>query len=91
MPQFIPGNELPARLKAEALRRYVHRFTGEHKPQWAREPRPDGSAYPVQFSDDADWLRNTRFPVTAKGDLAARPSYCQSSPTWPNNPELRKP
>jgi hypothetical protein len=71
------------------LAAFVHRFTGQHKPAWARLLRPDGTAYPVQFKDDADWLAHTDFEVTARGKLDTRNAYCCSSPTWPNNPELR--
>lgn len=69
---------------AKAL--YVHRYTGQHRPQWSFKLRPDGTAYPVQFKDDADWLKNTVFLVTRHGGLA---DNCMSFPTWPNNPELR--
>jgi hypothetical protein len=85
------GCELRPDQQREALRTYVHRFTGNHRPSWSTAPRPDGSAYPVQFADDADWLRNTRFAVTKDGALSRRNRYCASSPTWPHNPELRRP
>ena len=84
MVVMINGKDLPPALQREALRSYVHRFTGEHVPAWARHPRPDGRAYPLQFASDAEWLANTRFPVTKAGRLAKRPSICESRPTWPN-------
>lgn len=90
MPTMTRGTDLPPRLQREALARYVHRFTAEHVPAWAREPRPDGRPYPVQFANDADWLAHTDFPVTRRGEISARPSSCYSRPTWPNNPELRR-
>lgn len=83
MVDYVNGSKLSPALRLEARRRYVHRFTGEHVPAWARQPRPDGTAYPVQFADDADWLANTDFPVTKAGALASRPSDCRSRPTWP--------
>ena len=86
----VPGHQLSESAKREALARFVHRFTGDHRPQWARNPRPDGSPYPLQFKDDADWLASTRFYVRKDGGLSERHRFCESSPTWPNNPELRK-
>jgi hypothetical protein len=90
--RYVLGSELPAALQREALARYVHRFTRDHKPRWATE-RPwkldTREPYPVQFDSDADWLAHTIFPVTAKGRIAERPGSCASTPTWPDNPELR--
>lgn len=89
MVDYIRGSELPLHLQREVKARYVYRYTGEHKPDWARKPRPSGGPYPVQFRDDADWLAHTFFPVTKRGLLAERPGTCRSYPTWPDNPELR--
>lgn len=86
----ILGSQLSESAKREALSRFVHRFTGEHRPQWATKPRPDGSPYPVQFRDDADWLANTRFTIRKDGELARNVRCCYSTPTWPFNPELRR-
>jgi hypothetical protein len=72
------------------LAAYVHRFTGNHKPAWASKPMPNGGSYPLQFADDADWLRNTHFAVRTDGRLDRRAKHCTSNPTWPNNPELRR-
>jgi hypothetical protein len=83
------GDQLSADDQRKALATYVHRFTKEHRPAWSREPRKDGKPYPVQFASDADWLANTEFPVSPKtGRLAS--GDCLSSPTWPDNPELRR-
>jgi hypothetical protein len=84
------GSELSAADQKHVLAAYVYRFTRQRKPQWAREPMPNGNAYPVQFASDADWLAHTRFAVTKTGKLDGRFDECQSSPTWPDNPELRK-
>lgn len=83
------GKDLTAEEQTHALRAYVHRYTGDHRPAWANEPRPDGGAYPLQFASDAEWLAHTWFKVTATGRLDARAQQCQSDATWPNNPELR--
>jgi hypothetical protein len=88
--KMILGCHLPEHLQRQARATYVHRFTGEHKPDWARKEWKDGKPYPVQFKDDADWLAHTKFPVTSAGKLSKRPSACISTPTWPGNPELRE-
>lgn len=92
MTKIVIGTKLGPAARREALARYVDRFTREHVPTWARQPRPCGNPYPVQFDSDADWLANTYFRVTARGALADfndRRGDCQSYPTWPDNPELR--
>lgn len=90
----ILGSHLSPKLQAECKARFVHRFTGEHKPQWAFKPFKNEAlgleTYPVQFKDDADWLAHTYFEITKQGELNNRTRYCESHPTWPNNPELRK-
>lgn len=88
--EYVAGTELSKEDRDRVLQRFVHRFTGDHKPNWANKPRPDGTAYPVQFKDDQDWLSNTEFAVNKNGRLNDRVSDCQSHPTWPDNPELRK-
>ncbi len=82
----ILGAHLGPKLQAECKARFVHRFTGDHKPQWAYK----NNQCSVQFADDADWLAHTYFEVTTQGELSNRSRYCESHPTWPNNPELRK-
>lgn len=84
------GSELSFKDRSYVLAAYVHRFTGDHTPEWATRPRPDGTAYPLQFANDADWLAHTEFATTADGKLDRRYADCHSTPTWPNNPELRK-
>lgn len=85
------GSELSASDRAYVLTAYIHRYTKDHKPAWALWPWKDGKPYPVQFASDADWLANTRFGVTPTGKIDTRLKYCESSPTWPDNPELRDP
>lgn len=78
------GSELTPEEQEICLTKFVHRFTREHVPQWAKSPRPDGTAYKPQFASDRDWLENTRFRVTKSGRLDRRAKYCHSSPTWPD-------
>jgi hypothetical protein len=82
------GSDLPPALQRQCLAAYVHRCTGEHIPQWAR--RGNGSnPYRVQFKDDAEWLANTYFFVTDRGQLSRRHHYCESTPTW-NGPLITR-
>lgn len=81
---WVNGNELPPSEQKRALAAFPYRFTKDHVPDWARKTRVDGTSYPVQFANDADWLANTRFAVTKSGRLDERATYCESSPTWPN-------
>jgi hypothetical protein len=70
------GSELSPDVQKECLAQYVHRYTGQHKPQWA------GEQYKRQFKDDAEWLDNTFFHVTKAGRLDNRYNRCESTPTW---------
>jgi hypothetical protein len=81
-PSMVNGLELSPAAQQQAFRQFVHRYTGEHRPYWV-------ISQPVQFKDDADWLAHTRFYVTRDGNLCKGRS-CYSTPTWPNNPELRR-
>jgi len=83
----ILGAHLGLKLQAECKARFVHRFTGEHRPEWTKK----NPSCAMQFLDDADWLSHTYFEITKQGELSKKAHYCESHPTWPNNPELRKP
>lgn len=87
---FVKGSELSKDQQEEAKRRFVHRYTGNNKPQWASQTWKDDKPYPLHFKDDKDWLENTEFAVTKSGKLCNKTKYCNSKPTYPNNPELRK-
>jgi hypothetical protein len=84
--KWIKGSELSESDKRIVLAAYVHRFTGDHRPRWALRSNEKR----VHFADDQDWLNNTLFAVTKSGKLDRRIRHCESRPTWPNNPELRK-
>lgn len=83
------GKDLTAEQQRQVLNMYVHRYTGTHKPEWANKEWKDGKPYPLQFKDDSEWLEHTRFQTRKNGTLV-NCDECQSHPTWPNNPELRK-
>ena len=81
---YVKGTDLNYVDQVYVLAAYVHRFTGNHKPDWARKPMPNGGEYPVQFKDDADWLANTEFAVKKNGYLDRRVHGCRSNPPWPD-------
>jgi len=81
----IKGRDMSLKLQRDALNRFVHRYTRDHIPQWAKIPRDNGKFYPMQFASDTDWLEHTVFWITAKGELSNRHNYCQSTPTWPKD------
>lgn len=72
------GTELSEADQKHALAAYVHRSTREHRPFWYR------GFDKVCFKDDAEWLANTRFPVTKAGRIDRRAYRCESNPTWPD-------
>jgi hypothetical protein len=65
----LVGNQLDKEDRAYVLTAYVHRFTGNHKPNWANKAMPNGEPYEVQFKDDEDWLNHTYFAINRKGKL----------------------
>jgi hypothetical protein len=88
MVQYFNGSLLTPDQRRQALAMYVHRFTGQHVPEWARHPINGKHHYQVQFRDDADWLANTDFPITKAGKIASR-GRCRSTPTWPEGEGFR--
>lgn len=84
---MLRGNQLLPEDQKYALAAFVHRFTRDHKPDWAKEPRLDGRPYKVQFASDQDWLANTDFYVTKKGRINRAAGECYSHPTWPEGEE----
>lgn len=89
-PYTVKGNELSPECQQYAKTAFVNRFTGDNKPQWAYEEWKDGQPHPLQFANDEEWLANTSFEVRKDGKINRRCYTCISTPTWPNNPELRK-
>jgi hypothetical protein len=86
---MTPGTNLCHSDQRHVLAAFVHRFTAEHKPDWASKPWRDGLPYPVQFASDNDWLANTLFAVRKDGRIDERVRHCESTPTWLHNPKLR--
>jgi len=78
------GAELCDIDRLHALAVYRDRYTGQHRPDWAKgSSRRDGSRYKPHFKDDADWLQHTLFKVRRDGRLDLRARSCESFPTWP--------
>jgi hypothetical protein len=79
----------------EATSRYVHRYTMEHVPAWARaRPCDHGGTetryYAPQFRSDREWYDNTTFPGEP-GHLGGR-KYCYTTgQTWPLGMWLDRP
>lgn len=77
----------------EAQARYVHRFTMDHVPEWAREKRSDGTYYAPQYRSDKEWYDNSLFPgdkdYPFKGWMDG--SCCSRNETWPLGQSLDKP
>ena len=90
LPVWVFGNCLSAEDQQYCLAAFVHRHTREHKPQWANKEWKEGQPYPVQFDSDTEWLAHTRFAIRTNGRLDMRVKRCESNPTWPDNPELRR-
>lgn len=70
-----------ARSFENACRQYVHRYTMEHVPDWARRPH-EGRYYAPHFRTDREWYEHTRFPgepdyLGVKGDCYT------TGQTWP--------
>jgi len=79
---------------AQACARYVHRFTMEHVPEWARRGQmPNGRHYAPQFRSDAEWYANTVFPGEPSPmapEFGADNCYT-SGQTWPLGATLAAP
>lgn len=77
----------------QACAQYVHRFTMQHTPAWARDIRPDGTYYAPQYRTDAEWYENTIFPGEKNHpDYPRRVEYCYATgQTWPMGQALQTP
>lgn len=80
----------------KAKLQYVHRFTLDHVPAWAREQREDGTYYAPHFASDREWYDNTIFPgEPGHPDNQTghyRPKSCYTTgQTWPLGQALEQP
>ena len=70
----------------EAKSKYVHRYTMEHVPNWAKRQAPNGKYYAPQYTTDKEWFDNTQFYDPAIPDckqLAEKNSCYSSGQSWP--------
>lgn len=65
----------------QACAQYVHRYTMDHKPQWAEQLAPNGKAYAPHYRSDREWYENTLF--YGESEMATRNSCYSSGATWP--------
>lgn len=71
----------------QACAQYVHRYTLQHIPQWAKTQREDGTYYAPQYTTDQEWYDNTVFPPHSLDK-----NHCMTSnQTWPLGQSLDKP
>jgi hypothetical protein len=74
-----------------ACAQYVHRFTMQHIPQWARKPcEGNGKFYAPAYRTDAEWYNNTKFPGE-DGHIGNRNHCFTTGQTWPLGQWLDKP
>jgi|SRR5580700_298042 hypothetical protein len=74
----------------QACARFVHRYTMDHVPQWARRVRENGSFYAPQFASDREWYERTIFP--GEPGVHGNSSHCYTSgQTWPLGQSLARP
>lgn len=76
---LVKGSHMSTPIQEECKRIFIHRFTGDHMPEW---PSGNYKKYP-HFTDDKEWLENTFFHVTINGTLDKRYNHCESHPTFP--------
>lgn len=77
------GNELSFADQQAVKAAFVYRYTLDNIPQWARELRPDGTAYMPQFRSDQEWLANTWFSVNEHGYWNQKENMCCSKSLFP--------
>lgn len=83
---------MPVMTFEEAKRAYVHRFTLEHVPAWARLPFKDGRFPAPQYASDWEWFTNTQFPPNNPFARSKRDTFCYSNnQTWPLGQTLSTP
>ena len=74
----------------EACACYVHRYTMDHVPNWAKRPAPNGKYYAPQYRSDAEWYQNTVFPP--HNPIGPRCTDCYTTgQTWPLGQWLDRP
>lgn len=73
----------------QARAQFVHRFTMEHIPTWAKQRREDGTFYAPQFRTDREWYDSALFQ--GESELATRNHCYSTGQTWPLGKSLPAP
>lgn len=73
----------------QAKAQYVHRFTMDFVPQWAKRPLNDGRYYAPQYRSDQEWYDSTTFPGEP-GHLGDKRHCFSGNPTFPLGQWLTK-
>jgi len=73
----------------QAKAQYVHRYTAEHVPQWARRMAPNGKYYAPQYRTDLEWYNATEF--NGEGEIADKEHCYSTKATWPFGQWLDEP
>lgn len=60
----------------QACAAFVHRFTMEHVPAWARRRQPNGCWHAPQFTTDSEWYEATLFDGEHR---LASPTHCYTA------------
>lgn len=67
---------------AQAKAQFVHRYTMEHVPDWAKRPNQgQGLWYAPQYRTDLEWYENTYFH--GENELAKQDSCYSYNMSWP--------
>jgi hypothetical protein len=74
----------------QACQRYIHRYTMEHIPAWARHPFA-GKYYAPQFRSDREWYDSTLFPGEIGNPHACAEDCFTTGQTWPLGQWLNQP
>lgn len=71
MPKLVKGRLLTNVQRQRALLMFVHRYTGQHKPQWVTSGRI-GTDSPPMYATDVDWINDHAFYINKDGTLSLR-------------------
>ncbi len=76
-PTLTKGENLTPTQKKQVISAFVHRYTGEHFPEWASRPMPNGEAYKPTHATDSEWINDHAFYINKNGFLASYPTRCE--------------
>ena len=65
----------------QAKAQFVHRYTCEHVPAWAKEKSASGKYCAPQYATDQEWYDKTYF--YGESELATKKFCYTTDPSWP--------